>query len=60
MASPGLLLLSFAHGLTMFVIAALVFGSGFGLMYPSYTAYVMQHVPFTRRGAAFGAMIRRS
>ena len=40
-----------------FCVAALVFGAGFGLMYPAYTAYVMAHVPSTRRGAAFGAML---
>jgi predicted MFS family arabinose efflux permease len=26
-------------------------------MHPAYTAYVMAHVPFARRGAAFGAML---
>jgi len=26
-------------------------------MYPSYTSYVLRHVHFTRRGAAFGAML---
>jgi len=55
--AAGLLILSAAHGLQTFVIAALVFGLGFGLMYPAYTAYVLRHVPFNRRGAAFGAML---
>jgi MFS family permease len=55
--AAGLLILSAAHGLGTFVIAALVFGLGFGLMYPAYTAYVLRHVPFNRRGAAFGAML---
>ena len=53
----GLLLLSGASGKAMFVAAALVFGLGFGLMYPAYTAYVLRHVLFNRRGAAFGAML---
>jgi MFS family permease len=55
--AAGLLILSAAHGLAMFVIAARVFGLGFGLMDPAYTAYVLRHVPFNRRGAAFGAML---
>lgn len=53
----GLALLALAQGQNSFVAAALVFGSGFGLMYPAFTAYVMAHVPATRRGAAFGAML---
>ena len=53
----GLLLLSAAQGEITFLVAAIVFGAGFGLMYPSYTAYVMEHVAANRRGAAFGAML---
>lgn len=53
----GLAMLAAARSETMFVIAALTFGLGFGLMYPAYTAYVLRHVPFNRRGAAFGAML---
>ena len=53
----GLALLAVAQGQISFLVAALVFGAGFGLMYPAYTAYVMAHVPPTRRGAAFGAML---
>lgn len=53
----GLALLSLAGGRTSLLFAALVFGLGFGLMYPSYTAYVLRHVLFSRRGAAFGAML---
>lgn len=53
----GLLLLSLAQGRTSLILAALVFGSGFGLMYPSFTAYVMTHVLPRRRGAAFGAIL---
>ena len=41
----------------MFVLAALVFGAGFGLVYPAYTAYIMKRIPWWRRGAAFGAML---
>jgi MFS family permease len=53
----GLALLAVAHGRLMVVLAAFVFGAGFGLMYPAYTSYIMRHVPFSRRGAAFGAML---
>jgi MFS family permease len=53
----GLALLAFAAGPVSFAVAAVIFGAGFGLMHPSFTAYVMAHVPATRRGAAFGAML---
>ena len=58
MAPPiGLLILAFAFGKISFLIAAVVFGAGFGLMHPAYSAYVMRHVAASRRGAAFGAML---
>ena len=53
----GLALLAVATGRETFIIAALVFGAGFGLMHPAYAAYVMARVPYRRRGAAFGAML---
>jgi MFS family permease len=53
----GLAMLALAQGQLSFLASALVFGAGFGLMYPAFTAYVMAHVPASRRGAAFGAMI---
>ena len=53
----GLLLLAGAYGKMSFLVAAIVFGAGFGLIWPSYTAYVLEHLPATRRGAAFGAML---
>lgn len=58
----GLVTLSLAMmattpGRTGLVISALVFGVGFGLAYPAFAAYVMQHVDDSRRGAAFGTMI---
>lgn len=55
--SAGLLVLANARGETSFLIAAALFGGGFGLMYPAFAAYVMGHVTAQRRGAAFGAMI---
>jgi MFS family permease len=59
MALPaaGILLLSMAQGTSTFLASALIFGAGFGLMHPAYTAFVMAHVSPIRRGAAFGAMI---
>lgn len=53
----GLLLLAFSTGRLSFALAAVVFGAGFGLLFPTHTAYVMTHVSATRRGAAFGAML---
>ena len=53
----GLFILAFAQGTGSFLVAALVFGAGFGLMYPAFTSYVMAHVSMSRRGAAFGAML---
>jgi len=53
----GLALLAVAYNRLTLIVAAIAFGSGFGLMYPSYTAYVIGHVGMRRRGAAFGAML---
>ena len=53
----GLLMLALSQGTNSFLVSALVFGAGFGLMYPAFTSYVMAHVPTSRRGAAFGAML---
>jgi MFS family permease len=57
MPAVGLLLLGFTYGPALFLTAAIVFGAGFGLMYPAFAAYVIEHVPAARRGAAFGAII---
>lgn len=53
----GLLLSALAQGRASLILSALVFGAGFGLMHPSFTSYVMAHIPARRRGAAFGAML---
>jgi MFS family permease len=53
----GLAILALATGRVSLIVAALVFGAGFGLMHPAFTAFVMARVPFARRGAAFGAML---
>jgi len=57
MPAIGLLLLGMTYGPVMFVTSGVVFGAGFGLMYPAFAAYVITHVPVARRGAAFGAII---
>lgn len=57
LAPMGLGLLVLATGVPTFVAAALLFGAGFGVMWPAYTTFVMSRVPDWRRGAAFGAMI---
>ena len=53
----GLALLAMTPATTVFVVSGLMFGTGFGLAYPSFAAYVMQHVDDSRRGAAFGTLI---
>lgn len=53
----GLMLLTLAHGPAGMVLAGLVFGAGFGLAHPAFSAFVLGHVAPDRRGAAFGAML---
>lgn len=53
----GLVLLAFSQSVWSFAAAALVFGCGFGLLFPAYAAFLMSHVSALRRGAAYGAMI---
>jgi MFS family permease len=53
----GLALLSLGGSRPILLVAALVFGTGFGTAYPTYAAHVIEHVPPTRRGAAFGGIL---
>jgi MFS family permease len=53
----GVSLLPIADSRPMFVVSALLFGVGFGSVYPLMVAYLMQHMPEHRRGATFGALI---
>jgi len=53
----GLLLLSLGGTRPLLLLAALVFGAGFGTAYPTYAAHVMDHVAPERRGAAFGGIL---
>ena len=56
----GLPLLRVANGRLSIRVAALVFGAGFGLMHPAYTAYVMAHVPFAAAAPRSARCSRRS
>ena len=53
----GLALLALDGSRRGLIGAAIVFGTGLGSAYPAYAAYVMQHVPDSRRGAAFGSIL---
>ncbi|MDQ3170574.1 MAG: MFS transporter [Acidobacteriota bacterium] len=53
----SLAMLAMTPGRTGLIISALTFGVGFGLAYPAFAAYIMEHVDDSRRGAAFGTMI---
>ena len=53
----GVALLPIADSRPMFVVSALLFGVGFGSVYPLLVAYLMLTMPEHRRGATFGALI---
>lgn len=53
----GFALLAVGGSRSMFVVSALVFGTGFGSAYPLFLGHVMRHVEPARRGAAFGSII---
>jgi MFS family permease len=57
LATAGLLLLSLARTRPLMVVSAVVFGAGFGNMYPAFVAHVMKYVDESRRGAAFGGIL---
>jgi len=52
MAAVGLLILATADSLTMFMVAAFMYGLGFGTAHPSLQALVIYLVSPSRRGAA--------
>ena len=53
----GVSLLPIADSRPMFVVSALLFGVGFGSVYPLLVALLMHKMPEHRRGATFGALI---
>lgn len=57
LVSVSLAMLAATPGRTGLIVSAVTFGVGFGLAYPAFAAYVMQHVDDSRRGAAFGTLI---
>ncbi len=57
LVSAGLAALSLATTRGTMAAAALVFGIGFGNLYPIFVAHVMRHVHDARRGAAFGGIL---
>ena len=53
----GLALLAASGSKPGIILAAAVFGTGFGAAYPAFAAYAMRHVDPARRGAAFGSIL---
>jgi MFS family permease len=53
----GVAVLTIADSRPMFVVSALLFGVGFGSVYPLFVAHLMHNMPEHRRGATFGALI---
>ncbi len=53
----GVAVLAMADSRAMFVASALLFGVGFGSVYPLFVALLMHTMPEHRRGATFGALI---
>lgn len=53
----GVAVLAIADSRPMFVVSALLFGVGFGSVYPLFVAHLMHNMPEHRRGATFGALI---
>jgi len=50
-------LLAVATTRPLLILSALLFGAGFGNVYPVFAAHVTRHVREERRGAAFGAIL---
>jgi MFS family permease len=57
LAAAGLALLALSVGSASLVLAAVVFGTGFGTAYTTFFSHVMARIPPERRGAAFGAIL---
>jgi MFS family permease len=53
----GLLLLAGGGTRPWLLVSAVVFGVGYGSLFPVFIAYAMSKVPSHRRGAAFGGML---
>jgi len=57
LVTVGLALTAAAQTRTELVVAASVFGLGFGNQYPAFVGHVMKFVDPARRGAAFGGIL---
>jgi len=57
LVTAGLALTAAAQTRTELVVAAAVFGLGFGNQYPAFVGHVMRFVDPGRRGAAFGGIL---
>jgi MFS family permease len=54
---PALLLLAFATTRWEWILSAIVFGSGFGVAYPSFATFVLEKTDAQRRARTFGSII---
>jgi MFS family permease len=57
LVTVGLALTALARSRNELVVAAAVFGLGFGNQYPAFVSHVMKFVDPARRGAAFGGIL---
>jgi len=57
LVTVGLALTAMARTRAELVLAAIVFGLGFGNQYPAFVGYVLKFVADDRRGAAFGGIL---
>jgi MFS family permease len=57
LVTVGLALTAAARTRTQLIVAAAVFGLGFGNQYPAFVGHVMKFVDPARRGAAFGGIL---
>jgi MFS family permease len=57
LVTVGLALTAVAHTRAQLVVAAAVFGLGFGNQYPAFVSHVLRYVDPGRRGAAFGGIL---
>lgn len=57
MVPPSLVLLAFASGKLTVILAAVLFGIGFGGAYPAFATFVLGLTAEERRGATFGSII---
>jgi MFS family permease len=57
LVTVGLASTALAHTRLQLVLAAAVFGLGFGNQYPAFVSHVLRYVDPARRGAAFGGIL---